>query len=173
MKTISLIFLTFFFISLGCSESDDLQSNFNDELQLKSVENGNYTEQFYLHPMGGEEYYLPVICDGVEVDVLVGDGVGLTVHVLIHYKDGVMQWGKWIVQGQLTSESTTETFTIHEVNKGQFDENGDYYLTFHTNAIGNMGTHYLLKGKFLWDGSLLDGEYIMEKAMCVPNKKEI
>ncbi len=167
MKKLAFIILGATILFLGCTKSDDLL--YNEDVQLKSFDNGNYTEQFYFNPMGAEEYILPVICDGEEVDLLVGDGVGLTVHVIIHYKNGEMQWGKWFVKGELTSATTEESFTINETNKGQFDENGDYYLMFHTNAIGNMGTHYLFSGKFLWDGSLLEGEYIIDKAMCVLN----
>ncbi len=179
MKTLKILFLGIVLILSGCTKSDDFSVGSNNDLQLKSAENGSgYTEQFYFNPgpvydeqgnVIGNDYWCPVICDGVEVDYLVGDGGGLSAHAIIHFKDGEMQWGKWLVQGSLTSELTGEKFIIHETNKGEFDkEEGFYYLLTHTNAIGDKGTHMLLSSKFLWPTSPDDvGEYLELNAKCV------
>lgn len=170
MKTLSFLLFVVIFAFAGCSKNDDILLQTNDDLQLKSAENGNYTEQFYFNP-GPEQYYLPIICDGQEVDALYGDENGVTVHVIIHYKNHEFDWDKMIVKGNLTSETTGETFTTNEFQKSEFNEEGRYSITFHTNAIGNMGTHYLISATVLWNSDFTDLEWIDIKAMCVPNKK--
>jgi hypothetical protein len=178
MKTLSFFLLVVIFVFAGCSKNDDILLQTNDDLQLKSAEKGaGYTEQFYFSP-AYEDYYLEVICDGETVDVLHGDGESLTVHGIIHYKNGEMQWGKWLVKGSLTSESTGVTFTIHEQNRGMFDKEDDfYYLITRTNAIGDDGTHYLFSAKFIWpvdeyEGIVWEnGTWEDLRAKCVPDKK--
>jgi hypothetical protein len=177
MKKIVFIILAASLILLGCTKTDDFPVGNDEELQLKSAEKGaGYTEQFYFNP-GYEDYYLEVICNGETVDVLHGDGESLTVHGIIHYKNGEMQWGKWLVQGSLTSESTEVTYKVHEQNKGMFSKEDDsYYLLSHTNAVGDDGTHYLFSAKFIWpvdeyDGIVWEnGTFEDMKARCVPDK---
>lgn len=174
MKNIFLLIIVLAMTALGCNKNDDIVNELNAN-QLKSSETNNgYTEQFYFYPSGGDEYGLPVICNDEEIDYLIGDGAGLKAHAIIHYKNGEFAWGKWLAKGTLTSQSTGETFKISEANKGQFDSNGKYYLTFHTNAIGDKGTHYIFSGKLLWaeEGGIDDGEFIVEKAMCVGKNKK-
>lgn len=158
----------------GCTKTDDLSEV---DPTLKSAENGNYTEQFSFSP-AYEEYYLEVICDGEIIDILHGDGMGLKGHAILHYKNGEMQWAKFMVKGSLTSETTGVTYNIHEQNRGEFDKDeGFYYLIAHTNAIGDDGTHYIVSVKFIWpideyEGIVWDnGTWEYKKAMCVPNKK--
>ena len=150
-------------------------SKTNDNLQFKSADKGaGYTEQYYFYPgpvydedgnLLGNDYWLPVVCDGIEVDHLLGDRESLKVHVIIHYKNGEMEWGKFLVSGgSLKSENTGETFAIHESNKLQFGDDGLPYLITHTNAIGDMGTHYIFSAKFIFE----DGSYEDVKAMLVP-----
>lgn len=175
MKKIAFFILAVAQILMGCSKTSDFPMGNDEDLQLKSAEKGaGYTEQFYFNP-GYEDYFLEVICDGETIDVLHGDGESLTVHAIIHYKNGEMQWGKWLVKGSLTSEVTGVTYTMHEQNKGQFDkEDGFYYLINHTNAIGDDGTHYLFSCKFIWpvdeyEGIVWEnGTFEDLKVKCVP-----
>ena len=175
MKKLSLLLFAVIFVFAGCSKSDDILLDDNDNHQLKSADKGaGYTEQFYFYPgpvydedgnLLGNDYWLPVICDGTEIDYLLGDGESLKVHVIIHYKNGEMVWGKYLVSGSLTSENTGETFAIHEANKFQFGADGLPYLLTHTNAIGDRGTHYVFSAKFIYE----DGSWEDVKAMCVPD----
>lgn len=178
MKKIAFLILAVTLIFMGCTKNEDFPMGNDEELQLKSADNGNYTEQFYFNP-GPLDYFLDVMCEGQSVDNLKGDGISLTVHALLHFKNGEMQWGKWLVKGKLTSQTTGETFIIHETNKGDFEkENGAYYLITHTNAIGDNGTHYLFSGKFIFPEDMNDPNWIENgtwewfDARCVPEKKD-
>jgi hypothetical protein len=92
------------------------------------------------------------MCDGVLTDLLTST-VGITVHVLDHYNNGVLtaEFGS-INNLEFTSDLTGEKFTIDGwLEKGYnlaFDPNtglpisGMDYL--HFNAKGNMGDHYIV-----------------------------
>jgi hypothetical protein len=179
MKTLRFLLVAAFLVMIsGCTKTDEMSAA---DLALKSAENGNYTEQFYWHPgpiydedgnFIGNEYWAPIICDGVEVDYLYGDGENLTVHAIIHYKNFKPVWGKFLVKGNLTSTLTGETFAIHEWNfqDPPEEEDGIYIIRTRTNAIGDKGTHYIFYG--IWTFSEADGINLdILTAKCVPEKK--
>ncbi len=168
MKKIAFLFLAFIFISMGCTKSDDFPEQNMPDNELKSAEKGKgYTEQFYFNP-GDGQYWLPVICDGVEVDYLGGAGSNLSVHGILHFKDGEYQWGKWLVKGTIMSQSTGEIFKIHETNKGYLDDEGSDYLISRTNAVGDQGTHYIFSGVWKWPADPKEeGYWVDMKAKCI------
>ncbi len=85
-------------------------------------------------------YWAPVFCGGEFKELL--EGGKITVHVVLHYKDGIALWEKDQIKGEVTSE-TGEVFQI----RGELDKwyyvGDDLYLTWHNNLIGNWGTHYI------------------------------
>lgn len=85
------------------------------------------------------EYWGPIYCDGEEVDFLEG-GV-LRVHYVSRYVAGVSYKEVTQLKGQVTSSKTGEVFKVRETDK-TFWEPGIYFITWHYNLIGNMGTHY-------------------------------
>ena len=99
---------------------------------------------------------MPIICDEKVVDVLIGDGKNVKVHVISHYKNHEFDWDKMIIKGTLTSETTGETFKTNEFQKSEFNDEGRYSITFHTNAIGDKGTHYLISATVLWNSDFSD-----------------
>lgn len=103
------------------------------------------------------EYWSPVFCDGVLVDLLQGGYIRL--HYVIHYKDGEYQWETDQLKGEVTS-CTGEVFRIREIDKYYFDDS--WYLTWHFNLIGNMGTHYI--GTLTY--SYATGKITVEKSVC-------
>lgn len=96
--------------------------------------NGTKTVQGWIE----SQYWSPVFCDGVLVDVLEGGTIRL--HYVAHYKDGKFQWETDQLKGEVTSY-TGEVFRIREIDKYYIDES--LYLTWHFNLIGDMGTHYI------------------------------
>ena len=104
-------------------------------------------------------WYLPVYCDGVQVDYLTGS---VSVHWIdIITKNGVKYTSHG--KGEAVSSETDETFDIHEIDHGNYS-NGIGIL--HANLIGSKGTHYITKMTFnVWTGTLLT----VEKAICPGN----
>ncbi|HKI89643.1 MAG TPA: hypothetical protein VKA38_11495 [Draconibacterium sp.] len=84
-------------------------------------------------------YWLPVYCDGEQVDELSGGTL------LIHY---TRRWVPYVIykeidqiKGEVTSSATGEVFKIRETDKwlGTIDSQT---ITCHFNLAGNQGTHY-------------------------------
>lgn len=83
------------------------------------------------------EYWSPVYCDNQLVDILSGGEI--RVHYVIHYKDGNYIWETDQLKGEVES-LTGEVFKVREIDKTYFTDH--WYLTWHFNLIGNLGTHY-------------------------------
>ena len=151
MKTTYLFFVALFLIALTAGNSWSQNSRFT------------------FNPVGEEQLYIPVICDGEVVDELVGDGT-VTLHGTAHWINGNPAWSRVVINGYLTSQVTGEVFHIHEKDKMEFDENwqiiGDTH-TAHINVVGDNGTHLVMSGIFY---TLTDFE--LDKAMCVPNSRK-
>lgn len=107
-------------------------------------------------------YYTPVYC----VDDLTGEAVMVNYlqgvvkfHVIDHYKNGIWQWE--IAQAKGEAEGYYgEVFTITETDRYWIPEFG--ILTWHYNAKGNMGNHYI--GYLTY--SYLTGEITVGKTVC-------
>ena len=174
MKTFVCVAMGIMLIFTGCSDPDLITSGDNDAQLLKSASKGTgYTEQFY-KISGEDDYWLPVICNGVEVDYLVGDGIGLTAHVITHYEYGEKKWMKVLISGSITSVSTGETFVIHESNRHRIDkEEGYWYIISNTNALGDQGTHYVFSAKYIYASDPEEEDTLEDvRAMCVPENSK-
>ena len=90
------------------------------------------------------EYWAPLICNGVQVDEVWGE---ITVHCIMHYKNGKLIWMIHKYSGSLTGQVSGEVFEIQETDK--IDLNEDTY-TFHANIRGNQNNHYILSGTGLY-----------------------
>jgi hypothetical protein len=138
----ALIYLSFFTFLLftGCTKNED-DSNLNQSVnQLKEApENGTVS---YYYSAG---IYTPITCDGITIDYLSGGDIEW--HILDHYKNGELEWSIYKASGTLTVVSTGEVFTIQESDKVDV-ESGEF--TFHSNLIGDQGSHYILSGTGLW-----------------------
>jgi len=105
-------------------------------------------------------YFIPIFCDGTQVDYLAGD---FSYQVEIHYVDGIPIWQHGQVKGQLTS-SSGEFFKLKET-----DMKHAYYgcgMTLNYDLIGNKGNHYI--GTLIWDfcnDPLLQNPTVI-KAIC-------
>lgn len=88
-------------------------------------------------------YFLPIICNGTNVDYLVGD---FSYHVELHYVNGIPIWQQGQARGELTS-SAGEVFKLKETDK-KHNCNG-CSMTLNYNLIGNKGNHYI--GTLIWD----------------------
>lgn len=88
-------------------------------------------------------YFIPIYCNGIQVDYLVGD---FSYKVEIHYVDGIPTWQHGQAKGQLTS-STGEVFKLKETDMKHAYYGCDMILNY--NLIGNNGNHYI--GTLIWD----------------------
>lgn len=88
-------------------------------------------------------YWSPVYCQNDQgVLVLVDEITGiLTSRVIVHYANNEYQWYMLQWSGELVSQINQEVFQIHESDKIDKHETGDY--TYHFNLVGNMGSHYI------------------------------
>jgi hypothetical protein len=85
-------------------------------------------------------YWSPVFC-GDEFKELLQGGV-VSCHYVMHYKDGNFKWEVDQIKGYVTSESG-EVFQIKvEVDKWYL-MGDDLWVTWHTNLLGNRGSHYI------------------------------
>jgi hypothetical protein len=140
MKTLIYLNLIAFLLLSGCAKNDDETAVSRGVNQLKDVpENGTVS---YFFTAG---IYTYISCDGVEIGTLEG-GV-IEWHILDHYKNGEPEWSMYKAFGTLTDQSTGEVFQIQESDKVDYNE-GDF--TFHSNIIGDQGSHYILAGTGLW-----------------------
>ena len=154
MKKTIYFSLMAFLIFLGCSKSDELSGLNPDENQLKSA---TANESVSWYTSGG--YYIPLVCDGVQVDFVFGWPIEW--HVIDHYKNGLLVWTIYQAAGTLTNRHTGEIFKIQETDKLIWTQE-DY--SFHANLIGDKGSHYILSGRF----DPITFEVFVETAVC-PN----
>jgi hypothetical protein len=138
MKTLICFSLMAFLIFSGCSKVDNDSAAKPAENQLKSAPK-NGTVSYYW--TGG--YYTQLVCDGVEVDYLFGN---VNWHILDHYKNGAIIWSIYRASGTLTSSKTGEVFEIKESDK--LDVLAGNFI-FHSNLVGDKGSHYILSGSGL------------------------
>lgn len=177
MKTTTYFTLLTFLIFLGCSKNDeDLNATLkesqikpasetqlnNESTERKDPKGLNYTVS-HNFKWG---YWTPLICDEVVVGSLEGI---LDVHCVMfgHYNPDfpgnlnkfVWQWMIMNYSGFLTNESTGEVFKIIETDKVFFDGT----FTWHSNIIGDKGSHYILFGSstdaYPW--------FKIDKAICL------
>ena len=104
------------------------------------------------------EYWSPVYCDGVMIDLL--EGGELRVHYVVHYKEGVKYFEIDQLKGYVTSGITGETFKVREVDKYYFTDH--WYVTWNYNLIGDMGSHYV--GTLTY--SYWTGEITVDRTGC-------
>jgi hypothetical protein len=140
MKTLIFLSLIAFLILSGCAKNDD-ESVVNQGVNRLKDGPLNGTVSYYWS--GGIATYIS--CDGVVVDYLEGGDIEW--HILDHYKNGELEWSIYKATGSLTIESTGEVFEIKESDKVDV-LSGDF--TFHSNLIGDQGSHYILSGSGLW-----------------------
>lgn len=152
MKKCLLFVAVLLFAAIACNESLD----YLDEAQEKSAMTKTYQWK------SGEGYFMPLICDGETVDMLSGT---LMAHYRWHVQKGEYKWIILNFSGELTSESTGETFQILEVDKIEFMDGhyGTYDLTWHVR--GDQGSHYIGSGYV----DLTSWEVIPEKTVCPPS----
>ena len=120
--------------------------------QATAQNKGNKTVQGWYQ----STYWTPVYCGDEIVDYLSG-GI-LRVHYVIHYKDGNYQWETDQLKGEVTSQ-TGEVFQIREIDKTYFTDH--WYITWHYNLIGNLGTHYIGTLTYsYWTGEITVGNTV-------------
>lgn len=141
-------------IAIACNDTYE----YLDDAQEKSAMTKTYQWKT------GETYFLPLICDGETVDVLRGT---LMAHYRWHVQKGEYKWIILNFTGELTSETTGETFKIMEFDKIMFQDGtyGQYNLNW--NVIGDQGSHYIGSGYV----DLTTWEVIPEKTVCPPANK--
>ena len=156
MKKMIYFSLMVFLFTMGCAKVTNDPAAKPDSNQVKAVPvNGSVSWNY----SGG--YSTPLVCDGVQVDVLWGWPVDW--HVIDHYKNGELDWSIYNASGFLKSRSpgTTEIFKIEESDKIMWSQG---IFTFHANLVGNQGSHYILFAH----ADLVTWEVIIDKAVC-PN----
>jgi hypothetical protein len=86
------------------------------------------------------DYYIdiPVNCDNVDIDRLVGK---VTVHNVNHYQGGESWvWVKQHFNGEISSATTGEVFKIKDICSSDSPD----IATGHINLIGNKGSHFIV-----------------------------
>jgi len=140
MKTLIYVSLIAFLLLSGCTKNDEESTLKTGVNELKSVpENGTVSYYF------SATILTYISCDGEEIGTLEGGDIEW--HILDHYKNGEPEWSIYKATGTLTDESTGEIFEIKESDKVDYN-GGDF--TFHSNIIGDQGSHYILAGTGLW-----------------------
>jgi len=99
-------------------------------------------------------YYLelPVICGGVEIDILQGEVVE---HIRPFYKEGVLIRQNTRTSGELTNIGG-EIFKLNDIFKWDGSKTINYG---HLNLVGNKGTHYIILYSFnseTWEVKFLE-----------------
>lgn len=102
-------------------------------------------------------YWSPVYCGEQFKEYL--EGGTISVHYIVHYKNGKYQWETDQIKGEVKSQSG-ETFIISELDKTYFTDH--WYLTWRFNLKGDRGTHYI--GTLTY--SYWTGETTVVKAVC-------
>ena len=104
---------------------------------------------------------IPINCNEAVVDRLMGI---VTVHLIDHYKNGVLIWEKEQFDGEATGQETGEDFIVKDI----FEINAiTWGMTGHCNLTGNYGTHYVLT--YIFYSATDTFEFV--KAVC-PGYKE-
>ena len=152
MKTTISFILMAFLIILGSAKSDYSSSARTDENLLGS---GSADRAISHRFQGG--YWTPLICDGVEVDVLEGS---LDVHCVMHYENGNIVWMIMRYTGTLTGPKTGEVFEIKEIDMSDLPKTG--IITFHSNITGDKGSHIISSATINTD----TWELIWNKSVC-------
>ena len=157
MKNIVFFFLSAFLLFLGCSKSDEIAVNPNEN-QLKS---GIIERNYPMETTG--TFIIPVICDGVEIDRLTGK-LDIWCRMFGYYDSAGKFIGQWRVQtfeGTLTSTSGSgEVFYVKGSRK---IDNINTEFSLRANIKGNKGSHYILSGS---SDTLPPGGLIIDKATC-------
>jgi hypothetical protein len=155
-KIVFFSFLVFLFI-LGCSKSDEIAVNPNEN-QLKS---GIIERNYPMETTG--KFIIPVICDDVEIDRLTGT-LEIWCRMFGYYDSTGKFIGQWRVQtfeGTLTSTSGSgEVFNVKGSRK---IDNINTEFTLRANITGSKGSHYILSGS---SESLPPNGLIIDKATC-------
>ena len=151
MKTAISFVMVAFLILLGSAKSEistALQPNEN--LSSSGSPDRTISHRF----QGG--YWSPLVCDGVEIDILEGT---LDVHCVMHYENGVIAWMIMRYTGTLTGPKTKEVFEIKEVDMSDLPKTG--IISFHSNIKGSNGSHIISAGtintntwELTWDKSV-------------------
>jgi hypothetical protein len=102
---------------------------------------------------------VPVNCDGVVTDYLSGN---LTYHQTSHFQNGVNNWCKQQVSGELISQNTGEVFKVKDIWKG---DHIALFGTGHINLVGSKGSRYLLNYTFDMASGIQTNTFV--KAVCV------
>jgi hypothetical protein len=112
-------------------------------------------------------FALSVMCDGEEVDFLLGPGEA---KIRIHYKNGQPVFEKIFgAQNHLVSQVTGEVFKVLDSEHGSYVDKGraqDHVLIWHFKAKGNMGSMYIGQMKSLWLGPGLGYEILEAEVKC-------
>ena len=99
----------------------------------------------------------PLWCGDKVIDDLAGT---VDIHITERYENGTRVWIIMTLSGSFVGKYTGEVFKYKELNKQNIPFAGDY--TFHINAIGNKGSHFIMSGTYLAD----DPWVIFDKAIC-------
>lgn len=170
MKTSIYFILIASMLFLGCSKSDDdlnsdlINSQLKPELNAKGTpEAADFSvSHFFAWPY----YSTPLICNGIPVGSLNGE---LNVHCVMfgHYNpdfpedlnEFVFQWMIMNYSGSLTNPANGEIFKIKETQKVAA---GLSSYTWHSNIMGNKGSHYIIFGSSLNEAPW----FKIDKAIC-------
>jgi hypothetical protein len=101
---------------------------------------------------------IPVLCGDQDMNFLVGD---CKVHWVDHWKMGNWLSFTAVIHGEVTGKDG-EVFKINEVFKTTDVTKSPWIMTWHSNLIGNNGSHYLMY--FTWDDT--NGIWTVNKAEC-------
>jgi len=156
MKTLIKFLLSIACVSLffACSKIVDqpaVNSNTdNQSTTLKKTtvptytDDGTGTYSYYSHIVGNT-YEIPVICDGVQIDILQFP-VDYTFRPKEHFQNNVETWWRGVLNNVLyTSTTTGEQFKAVDFESGTMDS-GIFH--WRMNLKGNQGTHYNIQMVF-------------------------
>ena len=110
---------------------------------------------------------LPVVCDGEQVDFLLGS---VDVKVKLHFKDGELVWDKIFgAQNELVSQVTGEVFKVLTSERGSYVDKGMAQVNvniWHFKAKGDQGSMYNGHMKSLWLGPGMGYEILEAEVNC-------
>ena len=129
------------------------------QLSAQNGKNGTGSISFYVEWDGYFIPEVPINCDGMVTDFLIGD---VTYHQTSYYQNGVFLWCKQQVSGELTSQNTGEVFKIKDIWKGDHIALSG---TGHINLVGGNGSRYHLTYTYDMSTGIQTSTFI--KAVCV------
>jgi hypothetical protein len=175
MKRVIYFSLVTILILMGCSKSDDLAVNPNEN-QLKSATPDHTVPMYYSEAYpSGKLTPIPVMCDGIVIDHLEGkldafcrmfgnyhpDYPKGTPGDLAHFQS---EWMIHNYSGTLTATSGSgEVFNVQGTKKMDM---GEMTFTFHLNIRGSLGNHYILFASGTNAANPLGYTFTIEKAVC-------